>query len=382
MVAAPTAPARMRIGEGRISGALSIVFGSISLGGVLCFLFPEFLTTPEFRAEYDVPALRHVLAACIFTAYGFAVRSLIANSTKRSGLWGASLATLALALGGAGIEAGAVESSPFFISLDWLLLDLIGMALVFVPLELFFPKRPKQTKFHPEWKTDLAYFIMAHLFVQGVAIATQEPARIFFSNVSLGGLRDGVADLPYLAQVLLAVFTADLVQYWMHRLFHSVPYLWRFHAVHHSTRSMDWLAGSRQHFVDVVGTRMVVYLPLYVMGFAPEVLYTYVAIVATHAVMNHTNTRLRYGFLEKFIVSPRIHHWHHSADKRAYGKNYAVHFPWIDRLFGTCYAPSDEWPAQLGLDDALFPKGFVQQHIDPFLRNPEVGQPRGEISTR
>jgi len=111
----------MRIGEGRISGALSIVFGSISLGGVLCFLYPDLLTTPEFRAGYDIPILRRVLAACMFAAYGFAVRSLIANATKRAGLVGAGLATLALALGGAGVEGGTVEGSSVFISLDWLL---------------------------------------------------------------------------------------------------------------------------------------------------------------------------------------------------------------------------------------------------------------------
>ena len=373
---------RMQIGEGRISGAFSIVFGAISLGGVLCFLFPNLLTTPEFRAQYDIAVLRHILSACLFTAFGFTLRSLIANPSKRAALVGGSLAILALALGGAGVEGGELNGSSVYISLDWLLLDLIAMALVFVPLEFFFPKRLDQSKFHPEWRTDLAYFVMGHLFVQAVAISTQEPVKLLFAGANLEGLRTLIAGLPYLVQVLIAVLIADIFQYAIHRACHKIPYLWRFHSVHHSTRSMDWLAGSRQHFVDVVGTRMVVYLPLYVMGFAPEVLYTYVAIVATHAVMNHTNTRLRYGFLEKFIVSPRIHHWHHSADKRAYGKNYAVHFPWIDRLFGTCYAPSDEWPAQLGLDDALFPKGFARQHIDPFLRNPEVGQPRGEISTR
>jgi hypothetical protein len=45
---------RMQMGEGRISGDLSIVFGSISLGGVLCFLLPDLLTTPEFRAQCDL----------------------------------------------------------------------------------------------------------------------------------------------------------------------------------------------------------------------------------------------------------------------------------------------------------------------------------------
>ena len=96
-------PARMKIGEGRINGALSIVFGSIAVGGVLCFHFPELLTTPEFRAEYDVAALRNVLAGCILVAFAFALRSLIANQAKRAGLVGGGLAALSLVLGGAGV---------------------------------------------------------------------------------------------------------------------------------------------------------------------------------------------------------------------------------------------------------------------------------------
>jgi len=373
---------RMRIGEGRISGALAIVFGSISFGGVLCFLFPEFLTTPEFRAQYDVEALRRVLAACMFVAFGFALRSLMANQSKQAGLIGGGLTLLALALGGAGVETGEVAGPPVYLSLDYLLLSLIAMALVFVPLELFFPKHTEQTKFHPEWKTDLAYFVIAHLFVQGVAVLSQEPVWALFGGAGFEELRGMVSSLPYVAQVFLAVLIADLFQYGTHRLFHSVPYLWRFHAVHHSTRSMDWLAGSRLHVIDVIATRMMVYLPLYVLGFDQGVLVSYVAIVATHAVMNHTNTRLPYGPLEHLIVSPRIHHWHHSTEERAHNKNYAVHFPWIDKLFGTYYAPRGEWPEAVGLDDAAFPVGYVRQLLYPFRHDPLTEAPKGEVSTR
>ena len=377
-------PARMKIGEGRISGALSIVFGSIAVGGVLCFHFPELLTTPKFRAEYDVAALRNVLAGCILVAFAFALRSLIANQAKRAGLVGGGLAALSLVLGGAGVEVESVGESGFYLSLDWLLLDLIAMALVFVPLELFFPKRTQQTKFHPEWRTDLAYFVMAHLFVQGIAAMSERPVRLFFTGLAadLDALRAAVGSLPFLVQVFLALLSADLCQYALHRLFHTVPYLWRFHAVHHSTRALDWLAGSRQHLVDVVGTRVFVYLPLFVLGFSPAVFYAYVAVVAIHAVLNHTNTRLRYGWLEWFIVSPRIHHWHHANDPAAYDKNFCVHFPWIDRLFGTFHAPGDSWPERTGLDDAAFPTGFLAQQVDPFLRDPLASRPEGPVSTR
>ena len=373
---------RMRIGEGRISGALAILFGAISFGGVLCFLFPELLTTPEFRAQYDVETLRRVLAACMFIAFGFALRSLMANQSKRAGLIGGGLTALALAFGGAGVETGEVAGSRIYLSLDYLLLSLIAMALVFVPLELFFPKHKEQTKFHPEWKTDLAYFVIAHLFVQGVAVLSQEPVWALFGGAGFEELRGMVSSLPYVAQVFLAVLIADLFQYGTHRLFHSVPYLWRFHAVHHSTRSMDWLAGSRLHVIDVIATRMMVYLPLYVLGFDQAVLVSYVAIVATHAVMNHTNTRLPYGPLEHLIVSPRIHHWHHSTEERAHNKNYAVHFPWIDKLFGTYYAPRGEWPETVGLDDAAFPVGYVRQLLYPFRHDPLTEVPEGEVSTR
>ena len=373
---------RMKIGEGRISGALSIVFGSISLGGVLCFLFPDLLTTPEFRAQYDIATLRHILAACLLVASCFALRSLIANKSKQAGLVGALLTILSLALGGAGVEGGEISGSPVYISLDWLLLDLIAMTLIFIPLELFLPKRRGQTKFHPEWKTDFAYFIMGHLFVQAVAISTQEPVRALFAGASLDSLRSTIAGLPYLVQVLLAVFVADLFQYGVHRIFHKIPYLWRFHAIHHSPHSMDWLAGSRMHLVDIFFTRMLVYLPLYALGFEGAVLYTYVAIIAIHAVLNHTNTRLPYGPLERLIVSPRIHNWHHSTDKDAYNKTFAVHFPWIDRILGTYHAPEGEWPKAVGLDDVAFPKGFVQQHLYPFKHDPSSELLSGEVSKR
>jgi len=145
---------------------------------------------------------------------------------------------------------------------------------------------------------------------------------------------------------------------------------------------MDWLAGSRMHFVDIFFTRMLVYLPLFALGFEGAVLYTYVGIISIQAVMNHTNTRLPYGPLERLLVSPRIHHWHHATTRDAYDKNFATHFPWIDRLLGTYHAPGKEWPKAVGLYGVTFPKGFVRQHIYPFCHNPGTVLPADKTSTR
>jgi lathosterol oxidase len=73
-------------------------------------------------------------------------------------------------------------------------------------------------------------------------------------------------------QFALAVLVADLAQYAVHRAFHAVPLLWRFHKVHHSVEVMDWLAGSRLHLVDVIATRGLVLLALLVAGFAQSAL--------------------------------------------------------------------------------------------------------------
>jgi sterol desaturase/sphingolipid hydroxylase (fatty acid hydroxylase superfamily) len=64
---------------------------------------------------------------------------------------------------------------------------------------------------------------------------------------------------------------------------------------------------------------------------------------------------------------PRYHHWHHTSQKEAIDKNFAIHFPWIDRLFGTYYFP-EEWPAVYGLDAEEIPKGFIRQTYEPFIK--------------
>ena len=80
-------------------------------------------------------------------------------------------------------------------------------------------------------------------------------------------LQEFVRTLPFLVQCLACAVLADLVQYTVHRLFHQVRRLWPFHAVHHSSRNMDWLAGSRLHLVDVLVTRGLSFVPLFVLGF-------------------------------------------------------------------------------------------------------------------
>jgi len=369
-MSAPSERHRLRLGEGTISGALSVFLGLLALGGVLCFLFPEQLTTPEFRVHYSVGVLRWLLQACLVGSYVAALTSLVQCRSKRPALVGASIATLALLLGGAGVEVGAVEAEGAHLSLDWLLLDLLLLGALFIPLELFLPEYRGQTKFHEEWRTDLVYFAVGHLFVTWIALAVRAPAQLLFRGWRLGGVHDLVQGWSFPVQLLLAIVVADLFQYAVHRAFHQVPWLWRFHAVHHSIQNVDWLAGSRLHFVDILVTRAFTYLPIYALGFSPEVFYAYVVIVALQAVMAHANTRLPFGPLRHLLVTPQYHHWHHVRDPELRDKNFAIHLPVVDRLFGTHHLPADAWPECAGLEDQAFPKGYLRQLVQPFGRQP------------
>jgi sterol desaturase/sphingolipid hydroxylase (fatty acid hydroxylase superfamily) len=165
-------------------------------------------------------------------------------------------------------------------------------------------------------------------------------------------------------------FHTDIFQYWAHRIFHNHVYLWRFHSVHHSTQHMDWLAGSRTHFIDIFFTRAMTFIPLYVLGFSHAVFNTYIIFIAVHAVLIHANTRINFGWLKYLITTPQYHHWHHCEDPKYYGKNFASIFPFIDMLFGTYYLPGNIWPEGTGVHESQYPKGFIKQTVYPFTKSP------------
>ena len=83
------------------------------------------------------------------------------------------------------------------IGLDWLIIDLVATALLFVPLELAFPKHKDQSKFHPEWKTDLVYFAVSHLGIGLFGLIAQQPAVLLFAGVGLEGLHAWSQALPF-----------------------------------------------------------------------------------------------------------------------------------------------------------------------------------------
>ena len=350
-----------RLGDGRLSGALSLGLGALALLAVLCFRFPELLTTPELRAVYPLGLVRAVLFGALVLALGAGALAVLLGQ-RVAGFAGIALAGAAIALGGAFVESRAVASSPH-LGIDWFVLDLLVLALVFVPLERAFAHVRAQRILRSGWRTDLAYFFVSHLLVQVLALLTIAPAKLLFGAFVSARLQAAVAAQPLALQLLEAIALADLFQYAVHRTFHAVPWLWRFHAVHHSSREMDWLAGSRLHLLDVVVTRATTFAPLFVLGFSAPALVAYLVFVSFLAVLLHANLRFRFGPLGWLVATPEFHHWHHA--RAPVDKNFAVHLPVIDRLFGTAWLPGD-FPEHYGIEDDPVPQGFWPQLRWPF----------------
>ncbi|NDC29975.1 MAG: sterol desaturase family protein [Bacteroidetes bacterium] len=361
---------RYAIGKGIVSGYISVFLSLLAFGGLMCFYFPEIFTTPEFREVYTAKSMKMLLTLTIIVALLFGLSNVLLSTERKRGILGIFIASVTIVIGGFDVQGRAVEKVNWHLGLDWLLLDLLLMAIIFIPIEMIFPKREEQDRFHTEWRTDLIYFAISHLCIQFFGVITQEPAVVFFGKMNLEAFQFWIQSLPLAVEIFLAFFITDVFQYWAHRIFHSNFYLWRFHAVHHSTKTMDWLAGSRTHFIDIFFTRSITFIPLYVCGFSPLVFNVYIVVIAIHAVFIHANTRLNIGLLKYLFTTPQYHHWHHCVEEDKYGKNFAVFFPFIDRIFGTYYLPENEWPKGTGLNEAQFPKGYTKQLVYPFKNNP------------
>ena len=351
-------------GTGWWSGILSAFFGFLSFGGVLCLHFPQLLSSPELRPHYPMHTMRVLIQGLIVGAILFGVISSIRRKKKTLGLTGMLLAIAATALGGSSVQINETPHGGLAIGLDWFLLDLFLMALIYVPLERLWPQYPKQGTFRNQWTLDVVYFMSTHLPLQILSFLVLSPATQATKYWGVPVLQESMARMPWFLQFFLAVVVADIAEYFIHLALHKMPFLWRFHAVHHSSKALDWIAGSRAHFVDDTLVRGFILAPL-MLGFSQSIILAYLIFVTIHATWTHCNFGPNAKWLEKFLVMPRYHHWHHTSQKEGIDKNFAIHFPWIDKLFGTYYYP-DVWPERYGLDGEEIAHGFFGQTIEPF----------------
>ncbi|WP_055074306.1 sterol desaturase family protein [Pseudanabaena sp. 'Roaring Creek'] len=231
-------------------------------------------------------------------------------------------------------------------------------------LEWLFPLRPKQKRFRQGWITDVIHFFLNHILVNIGTFLIAIFLYVFFRGAISPSLQLAVRNQPAFLQFAEAFFIAQLAFYVIHRLSHTLPWLWRFHAIHHSSAELDWLASARLHPIEAIVVNIAVGIPLFFLGFTKETFGGFLIFNAILPILNHANTKIRFPIINNIIATPEFHHWHHSNDLEARDKNFSG-FPIIDFMFGTYYLPQKQMPKTYGVTE-IVPSTYWQQLLYPF----------------
>ena len=268
---------------------------------------------------------------------------------------------------------------------------LVVISAAVFTLERLFPGRPAQAAIRDDFLQDLFWMVFNMQYLSWMlAIVTAHLGVWFNATVLHIGLPEPdslrlISHWPMWLQFLVVFLVRDFLEWSIHRGMHTIPWLWRFHELHHSSEELDWVAAFRAHWGEIVVYQAVIYLPLVVLGVADSVIFASLVVSLVFHELSHANLRWDWGPLRYLINSPRFHAWHHSVEMhRKNGQNFGITLVVWDWLFGTAYWPANgAAPARLGLTDAAqFPRGVWRRLWHPFLRKTPIPQERERASSR
>ncbi len=255
----------------------------------------------------------------------------------------------------------------------WLLL----VSALVAGLERLRPWRPQQRALRQGLGQDV-FWLVFNGHHAPIAIATLAGMTL----MRIPGLEHArdlalVATAPLWLQFLVLFLIKDFCEWCVHNLLHRLPWLWRFHKVHHTIRELDWIGSFRFHWMEIVVYRSLTWLPLVVLGADARVVLVLAVLTTLGGHLNHANLDLTWGPLRYVFNSPRMHVWHHDAHwpaEHARGANFAIALSLWDWLFGTAWWPSEEEAPSQQPDELGFP-GLERFPTSLLAR---LGLPRGK----
>jgi sterol desaturase/sphingolipid hydroxylase (fatty acid hydroxylase superfamily) len=255
---------------------------------------------------------------------------------------------------------------------------ILGAIVVFTIVAMFPSLASSPGKYwwrNPGLPTDAVYFLLHSLIGRWFRIPVMLVVVFFLSRtMSTEEIQDYFANgrgplstLPFWAQFVFYVVVSDFLLYWIHRGFHNSTLMWPFHAIHHSSKEVDWTTSLRFHPVNIALQSAFVLGLMITLGIPPEVIALAAPIDGVIALWQHSNTKTTLGPLKYVIATPVFHRWHHTMPDEGGNMNFAPTFAFWDYAFGTFYMPEGKLPENFGVDDPHLVEGYAAQLLYPFL---------------
>jgi sterol desaturase/sphingolipid hydroxylase (fatty acid hydroxylase superfamily) len=234
--------------------------------------------------------------------------------------------------------------------------------------ERILPHRADWSTPDPQLKNDIGHMVVGTML--GGAIGSALTDAVFVS-IAVAWTRSSGSSLwpsswPFAVQVFLVYALADLGRYVQHRTLHAVPFLWRFHALHHSGDRLNVMKSSRSHITERVFAQIFMFAPLALLGAPTDALLWYIIPNSLLGLFAHSNVELDIGPVEYVFMGPRDHRIHHSAVIEESNSNYGSATTLWDIVFGTYTPPRKKSPERMGIDGDTMPRGFLGQLVAPF----------------
>lgn len=254
---------------------------------------------------------------------------------------------------------------------------LIYVSLAVWILELMLPWRKNQSIFRKDFWLD-AFWMFFNFFIFNliIYIALSSITEEYFGKMmqAIGLPKKGLIDLSGLSlwiQFPIYFILADFVQWSVHVMLHRVPWLWKFHKVHHSVREMGFAAHLRYHFMETFVYKIALYIFMaWVLNFKLEYAFFMHAFTILVGHLNHANVGWDYGPLKYILNNPKMHIWHHAKhmpSTHPYGINFGITLSIWDYLFKTDHIPHSGRDIELGFEGIeSYPEGFFELQIKPF----------------
>ncbi len=253
----------------------------------------------------------------------------------------------------------------------WVPVVILAPAILMIAiLERFVPYRKDWNESRNDFGTDLIRTLVLLPFANKLCefllpFALYVPLS-WIAQKMPGGLIESHFNIYW--SFLFTLLLCEFCFYWLHKITHEWPSLWRLHEIHHAAERVYWANSGRFHFFDAVLGSIAYLLPLIVLGTSVKLAMIILVFAGVTGFLEHVNINFKAGYLNYIFNSAELHRWHHSEKEKESNNNFGrVLIVW-DIVFGTFFWPNEREVKIAGVEGTKDPKGFLTQFLFPFRK--------------